>query len=285
MTHLENILDNSTYYSVMPNNKEKHFLKSSFLTNIRKFQKVKPSRKKFLFAAVFVFGIAIFAQFKINSAFEKTSSIQAADDSQLAMSTPADNSSGPIRIGLQVGHWKNKELPDELANLRDYGGGSNGGGKAEWEVNLAIAKDTAKILEDKGYAVDILPATVPPGYQADVFIAIHADGNTDPSVSGFKVSPPWHDQTGKSDLFAQDLEKTYGEVTNLKVDPNISNNMQGYYAFNYRRYEHSISPDTPAVIIETGFLTDPSDRKLIVNHPEKAADGIAQAVEIYFKNA
>lgn len=47
---------------------------------------------------------------------------------------------GPLRVGLQAGHWKNNELPDELENLRNYGGGAKGGGMAEWEVNLAIAR-------------------------------------------------------------------------------------------------------------------------------------------------
>jgi hypothetical protein len=241
-------------------------------------------KKAVYLSAIFVIGTIIFSKYKINSAFEQSGSTAVANGSLATISALSGRLPEPIRIGLQVGHWKNNELPDELSNLRDYGGGSSGGGKSEWEVNLAIAQDTARLLEEKGYAVDILPATIPANYQADIFVAIHADGNNDPSVSGFKVASPRHDQTGKSARFAGELENIYGEITKLKIDPNVSNNMRGYYAFNYRRYEHSISPNTPAVIIETGFLTAPKDRKLLVSQPEKAADGIAQAVETFFEN-
>ena len=95
---------------------------------------------------------------------------------------------GPPRVGLQAGHWKAQELPDELQRLRERGGGTSGGGKAEWEVNLAIVEETAFLLRAQGIVVDILPATIPKAYWADVFIAIHADGNTNPNVSGFKVA-------------------------------------------------------------------------------------------------
>ena len=54
--------------------------------------------------------------------------------------------------------------------------------------------------------------------------------------------------------------------------------MSGYYAFNWRRYEHSLHPMTPAAILETGFLTNPRDRRIIVSGQEKAAKGLADAV-------
>lgn len=74
----------------------------------------------------------------------------------------------PPRVGLQVGHWKNDEVPDELENLRRNTGAS-GGGKMEWEVNYALAIEIEKILENEGIEVDIIPTTVPPNYWADVF--------------------------------------------------------------------------------------------------------------------
>jgi N-acetylmuramoyl-L-alanine amidase len=54
--------------------------------------------------------------------------------------------------------------------------------------------------------------------------------------------------------------------------------MQAYYAFNSRRYQHALHPMTIGVIIETGFLTSASDRRLIVNDPDRVAKGIADAV-------
>lgn len=185
---------------------------------------------------------------------------------------------GPLRVGLQVGHWKNSELPDELSNLRERGGGTRGGGKAEWEVNLAIAQATAKLLEPHGVVVDVIPATVPPAYVADLFIAIHADGSTEPSVSGFKVASPRRDRTGKGAELVALFEEVYGAATGLRLDPNVTRNMRGYYAFNYRRYAHAIHPMTPAIILETGFLTNPSDQRLLIKNPGKAAEAIADVV-------
>jgi len=190
----------------------------------------------------------------------------------------------PTRVGLQVGHWKNKELPEEFERLRETGGGTSGGGKTEWEVNLAIAELTAQLLEEKGVVVDILPATVPPDYWADAFIAIHADGNDNASVSGYKVAAPRRDRTGSAEQLASFLEEEYKKTTNLTLDSNITRNMTGYYAFNWRRYEHSMHPMAAAAIIETGFLTNPQDRKIIANAPETSAEGIANGILAFLQS-
>ena len=185
---------------------------------------------------------------------------------------------GPTRVGIQVGHWKSNELPDELQRLRERGGGTSGGGKAEWQVNLAITEALQKILESKGIVVDIIPATVSPSYFADVFLSIHADGNKNSAVSGFKIAFPRRDITGKADELVSILEEEYQKVTGMKQDSNITRNMSGYYAFNWGRYEHTIHPMTVAAIIETGFLTSVEDQKILIRNPEKAAQGIANGI-------
>lgn len=187
---------------------------------------------------------------------------------------------GPAKVALQVGHWKNSEFPDELEKLRGNSG-ARGGGMAEWEVNLAIAQLTAGLLEEKGISVEILPATVPPSYWADVFLAIHADGSTDPSKRGFKVASPWRDFTGNADSLVKMLENTYQEVIGWEIDPNITRNMRGYYAFSWWKYEHTIHPMTTAAIFETGFLTNADDRKVLTGTPEIPARAIADGVIKY----
>lgn len=187
---------------------------------------------------------------------------------------------GPWRVALQVGHWKASEAPDELENLR-FTTGTSYAGTTEWELALAIAEKTKEILEAAGISVEILPTTIPPNYFADVFISIHADGNTNPSVSGYKVAAPRRDYTGKAEGFALLLEREYGMATNLSLDNNITRTMQGYYAFNWRKYNHSLHPMTVAAIMETGFLTNTGDRRIIVNTPEKPASGIANGILKY----
>jgi len=184
---------------------------------------------------------------------------------------------GPIRVGLQVGHWKNNELPDELSNIKNNGG-TSGGGFPEWEVNMNIAQDAKQLLEEKGVVVDLLPATIPPGYFADAFVAIHADGSIDHSVSGFKVASPRRDISGKASELQQIINDTYRQVTGLPQDSNITRNMMGYYAFSWRRFDHSLHPMTPATILETGFLTNPGEAKLLTKSPSIPAEAIADAL-------
>ena len=186
---------------------------------------------------------------------------------------------GPVRIALQAGHWKAAEAPDELRGIRDNG--ARAAGKLEWEVNLAIAREAAVMLEAIGYEVDVLPAVVPPSYRAHLFISIHADGSNDPRASGYRVASPRRDVTGRADLIVDLLERSYGEATGLPRLPTVTRRMSNYYAFNYRRYQHALHPLTVAVILETGFLTSASDRTVIVDDPSRAARGIVAAVTAF----
>lgn len=186
----------------------------------------------------------------------------------------------PATVGIQVGHWKNDELPEELSQLIGNTGAS-GGGKTEAEVNLAIAERTAQILRDKGVTVDIIPATVPQRYWADAFIAIHADGSEKSSTTGFKIAAPWRDFSGNASTLVSLLRDEYRAATNMYEDPNISRNMRGYYAFSWWRYDHAVHPMTTSAIVETGFLTSPADRRIIVAQPEIPAQAIADGVIKY----
>jgi N-acetylmuramoyl-L-alanine amidase len=189
----------------------------------------------------------------------------------------------PPTVGLQVGHWKNSELPEELSELIGNTG-ATGGGKTEVEINLLIAQLIKDILEPRGVVVDIIPATVPPDYWADAFVSIHADGSTSSAPSGFKIAGPWRDLTGKSTQLVSLLQTEYSAATNLAIDPNITRNMRGYYAFAWWKYEHSIHPMTTAVIVETGFLTSPIDRKIIVNKPHIAAEALAKGIVFFLQS-
>lgn len=192
-------------------------------------------------------------------------------------------SSLPKKVALQVGHWENRELPEELKKLRENDG-AEGGGKKEWEVNLKIAQLTARKLQEKGFLVEILPATIPPGYKADAFIAIHADAHADSTKNGFKASTSWYTQTPQSEELLKSITEEYLKHTDLPWEDTITNGMKGYYGFNWTKFKHSVSPETPAVIVENGFLTNPKDQKFLIEKPEVAAEGLAQGIEKFFRN-
>ncbi|HET6485200.1 MAG TPA: N-acetylmuramoyl-L-alanine amidase, partial [Spirochaetia bacterium] len=154
------------------------------------------------------------------------------------------------------------------------------GSMTEAEVNLRIAQAVVSQLQSAGVQVDLLPATVPPGYDADAFVAIHADSGGR-SLSGFKVSTPWR-ASRASKVLRDSVADTYSQVTGLPMDRyGISYNMRGYYAFSYYRFLHAVAPSTPCMIIETGFLTSALDRQVIVDQPERAARGISEGIISY----
>lgn len=189
----------------------------------------------------------------------------------------------PPKVALQVGHWKSHEVPEELERLRNNTG-ATGGGKTEWEVNYAIAVETEKILEEQGVIVDILPATVPKNHWADVFVAIHADGSHNTTKSGFKLAAPRRDMNGKAEKLLASIEQSYAETTGLGLDPNITLDMRGYYAFSWWRYDHTVHPMTASVILETGFLSNPSDQILLIENPHIPARGLADGIITYLEN-
>ncbi|MCX7790935.1 MAG: N-acetylmuramoyl-L-alanine amidase [Chloroflexaceae bacterium] len=197
--------------------------------------------------------------------------------------TPTPRPPGtPPRVGLQVGHLRSDELPEELARLR-ASTGARWGNVTEAELNLAVANRVKPLLEAHGVVVDLLPATVPPGYDADAFIAIHADGSSSPAARGWKLATPWRTSAASRALMNA-VAAAYGPATGLPQDSGgVTFNMKGYYAFSYRRYQHAIARTTPAIIIEMGFMTSAADRAVLFGQPERVARGIADGVLAYLR--
>ncbi len=192
--------------------------------------------------------------------------------------SPVWNPRGPKRVGLQAGHWLTYETPAELRRL---GPGASAGGWAEWEVNLLVARATARFLEEAGVEVDLLPTTIPVRYRAHAFVSIHADGDTAGAFRGYKLTRPGFSSIPEvDDLFVRTLYDEYGAVTGLPrdSDAHISRRMTFYYAFNTRRYQHAIDVGMPSAIIEAGFLTHPTDRAFLTSQPDVAGRGLANGI-------
>jgi N-acetylmuramoyl-L-alanine amidase len=187
---------------------------------------------------------------------------------------------GPKRVGLQAGHWLIEQVPAELRGLE---AGSTGGGKQEWQVNLDVAQRTAALLEASGIQADVLPATVPPHYQANAFVALHADGDTSGVGHGFKVARPGFSSIPDiDDRFVDAINQAYGSDTELpRDDEHISLRMRYYYAFNSRRYCHAVTPGVPQSIIELAYLTNAGDRQYLIGDPQKLAQGLADGIQAF----
>lgn len=229
-----------------------------------------------ILSGIFIIGVALFLQlFPVKADIQPTIPQLISINKQVADSicSPEDK---PKHVGIQVGHWKNEELPDELEKLRTNEGAVIPG-KQEWEVAYSIATVVKATLEAQGYTVDLLPATIPPGYCAQAFVAIHLDASPDIHRTGYKAATYWDDQTGLGSQLVQYLETAYRSV-GLDYDPTITSNMRGYYAFNSQRFAHAISPNTPGVIFETGYLTNPSDANILINKTELPGKALAEGI-------
>src|SRR5205085_12562223 len=125
--------------------------------------------------------------------------------------------------------------------------------------------------------VDVLPATVPSAYRANAFIALHADGDPAGQAHGFKVARPgFSSLPDVDDRLVDVLNQVYAADTELpRDDDHISLRMRYYYAFNSRRYCHSVAPGVPQAIVEMGYLTSPIDRRLLIGAPDRLAQGLA----------
>lgn len=168
------------------------------------------------------------------------------------------------RVGLLVGHWKS-----------DYGAVCLDGIK-EVDINLAVAQLVTDLLQQHSYQVDLLAEFDPrlPNYEADVFVALHADSCV-LYATGFKVASPIESPVAReNEKLMECLWSEYEATTGLAPQPaGITRDMLEYHAFR------KINPRTPAVIVEMGFIS--TDRAILLDQPERAAQGIVAAIECF----
>src|SRR5213082_3095150 len=190
---------------------------------------------------------------------------------------PRNVPTGPRRVAIQAGHWKSDEAPDELRRLIPQTGAA-WEGVTEVEINLDIAQRVSVILNSKGVAVDVLPVTIPVGYVADAFVALHADSDGVGENSGFKMAHGAR-RGPYEDALLNDIKDSYGAATGLDYDPrHITNSMRGYFAFNWSRFQHAVAAHTPAVILEMGYVSSDDDRALMLDRADLVANSIADGI-------
>lgn len=178
-------------------------------------------------------------------------------------------------IGLVVGHWGDDNDPgavcgDDLNNL------------TEFEVNQGVATKVMENLIDQGFDVELLKEFDPRlvGFRALALVSIHADScnYVNDLATGYKlaatVNNPRPEKTAR--LLAC-MRDRYGEATNMDYHANsVTNDMSSYHAFN------EIHSDTPAVIIEVGFMN--LDYQILTQGQDQIAEGITEGLLCYVHN-
>ncbi len=147
-------------------------------------------------------------------------------------------------------------------------------GLQEVEINAEIARRTVEILQLRGWRVDLMEEfdSRLPGYRADALLSIHADSCAYPGKTGFKVTRAESSYIpGAEDVLVNCVSRYYHAETGLPFDADtITYDMTRYHAY------YEIHEDTPAAIIEVGFMLD--DRELLIEHPDTVAKGIVDGL-------
>ncbi len=154
-------------------------------------------------------------------------------------------------------------------------------GQTEAEVNFDIASRVKVGLEARGFAVDLLNEfdVRLTRFTALALVSIHADSCAyiNDEATGFKVVGARNSSVPQeSDRLAACLIDRYGRETPLGFHAgSITPDMTFYHGFD------ELGPNTPAAIIETGFLN--LDREFLTQHPEQAAQGIIDGIVCYVR--
>lgn len=184
------------------------------------------------------------------------------------------------RVGLQVGHLNPEAQPDELAKLR-FNTGGYAKGIQELDINYATAAVLKDMLQNEGVQVDILPAVIPPNYQADLLISLHADSSPDANRRGYKSAHFRYPRNKWEPVLKTHLDDAYFYFSGLPDDDeNVSGSMLEYYAFNRAQYSHTVSRSTPAVIVEMGYISNEEDLSFI-SDPVNPAYALKRGILTY----
>ncbi|WP_456422735.1 N-acetylmuramoyl-L-alanine amidase [Thermococcus sp.] len=160
--------------------------------------------------------------------------------------------------------------------------GAVANGVEEKNVNLEIALKVAKLLEEDGarvvltrdgdYYVSLSDRVrIANSAGCDIFISIHANAASDTSASGFEVYH-YYGST-KGNLLATYVDEEIAKEIPLK---NRGVKEAGFYVIKYTTM--------PAILIETGFVTNTNDVSIITDegYQWRYAYAILHGVQRYF---
>lgn len=162
----------------------------------------------------------------------------------------------------------------------------------EYELNLQVAQKLQRLLEDRGYRVEMIRthhdvnisnaerAVLANELEADAFVRIHANGDEDPSVHGIMTLCQTPQNPYNSEHYPQSralsqyvLEETVAATGGKKQFVWETDTMSG---INWCQ--------VPVTIVEMGYMTNPEEDRLLAtgDYQQKLAEGIANGIDRYF---
>jgi N-acetylmuramoyl-L-alanine amidase len=182
-----------------------------------------------------------------------------------------------LHVGVVIGH----SGPHPDSGFEDPGAVCPDG-LTELQVNRSIGELTAAGLQVAGLVPDILQEWDArlTGYRGVALVSVHADSCValGPEATGFKVAAAVDTAVpDRAQRLVTCVADRYSRATGLAYHPgSITVDMTEYHTF------YEINSQTPAAIIETGFLY--LDRGFLTQSPEQAARGIVEGILCYLHN-
>jgi N-acetylmuramoyl-L-alanine amidase len=149
-------------------------------------------------------------------------------------------------------------------------------GLTEASINETVATAVVRNLRGRGYTVDLLDEFDPrlDNYQAAALLSIHSNTCQDfgEVVSGYLIAAAAARITsrGTDDLLVDCVSRHYALASGLERREGVTVDMTDYHTFR------EIHPQTPAAIIELGFLL--ADRRILTEETDTLAQGITDGL-------
>ena len=169
------------------------------------------------------------------------------------------------------------------------GGGTHGvvSGLREADLNLAVSLRLRALLERAGVRVvmtrsktagtsigNIARARIANRARASLFLRIHADGSTDPSVQGTHTLYPAYRRGWTDDVYARS-KRAAGIVqralrSSLGFPDRGLQERSDFTGFNWA--------NVPVILVEMGFMTNPTEDRLLATaaYQQRAATGLCR---------
>ena len=166
-----------------------------------------------------------------------------------------------------------------------------GGAPGEAPVALAIAQRTRALLQRDGYRVamtrtgatyaggNIARARFCNARHAALMIRIHVDGSSDPSQHGVKTLVPALRRGWTDDIYARSL-RAGRDVQSALVRATGAQNDGILFRSDLTGFNWA---DVPAILVETGFMTNPAEARLLrgAAYQQKVARGLAAGAQAF----
>lgn len=152
---------------------------------------------------------------------------------------------------------------------------------SEKHITLDISKRVATLLEKKGYVVYMTRETdatvslqdrveISEDISPEIFVSIHVNSSNSESPNGIETH------------YYKDNSLDLAKTVHASMLNHISANNRGLFKSKFYVINHTTAP---AILVEIGFLSNPSERAQLVSESRKqaTAKAIAEGIDDYFK--